>query len=324
MNTKPKKSGIQKISNAHFIIMMLCMVIVWALAFPFIKIGLKDLSYINLTIMRFFIVCLVILIIFLLKSQWFNKLHKKDIIPIFLLGFFGVIVYHLGLNYGEQLISPGAASLIIATIPVYIIILSAVFLKEKLNLIGMAGISLSLMGVLIISIRGTESATIEITYLSAALAVFIAAIMGALYTIAGKKMLERYNGFSLTIYAIILGSTGLIPFAILSNFGILKFAGRPLLEEVGSMSYETWIAIIFLGAFSTVIGYIIWYVALQLKTATEISVYLYLIPVFSTLVSFFLFDDKITLYYVLGGILVIIGLYVVNQNNKKINKKKIK
>jgi len=304
-------------SNARFIVMMLCMVIVWALAFPFIKIGLKDLSYINLTIMRFFIVCLVIFLIFIFKSQWFNKLHKKDIIPLFLLGFFGVIVYHLGLNYGEQLISPGAASLIIATIPVYIIILSAIFLKEKLSLIGIVGISISLIGVLIISIWGTEAASIEVKYLSAAFAVFIAALMGAVYTVAGKKLLTRYNGFSLTVYVILLGSIGLIPFAILSNYKILEFAGDPLMEEVASMSYETWIAVIFLGACSTVIGYIIWYVALEIKTATEISVYLYLIPVFSTLVSFFLFDDKITLYYILGGILVIFGLYIVNQNNKK-------
>ena len=323
MNTNPKNSRIHTMSNARFILMMLVMVIVWALAFPFIKIGLEDLSYINLTIMRFFIVCLVLLVIFLLKSKWFDKLHKKDILPLFLLGFFGVMVYHIGLNYGEQLISPGAASLIIATIPVYIVILSVIFLKEKLNLIGLIGIFLSLIGVLIISIRGTESATIEITYLSAAFAVFIAAIMGALYTIAGKKMLERYNGFSLTIYAIVLGSIGLIPFVILSSLGSLEFAGQPLIEEVSSMRSETWIAIIFLGACSTVIGYIIWYVALQIKTATEISVYLYLVPVFSTLISFFIFDDKITVYYIFGGILVIIGLYIVNQNNKKLNRKKI-
>ncbi len=82
------------------------------------------------------------------------------------------------------------------------------------------------------------------------------------------------------------------------------------------MSTTGWIVIIFLGVCSTVIGYVIWYVALKMKTASELSVYLYIIPVFSTVFSYFLFDDKITFLYVLGGILVIVGLIIVNTKNK--------
>jgi drug/metabolite transporter (DMT)-like permease len=315
-NTKSKNT-----SNWQYVTMMLLMVVVWALAFPFIKIGLQDLSFVNLTIMRFIIVCIVLFMILILKSEWFSKLHKQDIIPIFILGFFGVIVYHFGLNYGEQFISPGAASLIIATIPVYIIILAAIFLKEKIRLIKLLGIILALCGVIIISLWGTEDASIEIKYITAALAVLIAAIMGALYTIAGKKLLERYNGLSLTVYAILLGSIGLIPFILLSNFGLIPSISKPLLAEVAAMSTNSWIAILFLGILSTTIGYIIWYVALEIKTASEISVYLYAIPVISTIVSYFIFDDKITLFFLLGGLLVIVGLIIVNMKFKNNDKK---
>ena len=107
-----------RLAEWKFFLLMLLMIVVWALAFPFIKISLEELSFINLTIMRFFVVCVAFSVILLAKSKAFSKLHKKDIVPIFLLGFIGVMVYHFGLNYGEQLVSPGAASLIIATIPV--------------------------------------------------------------------------------------------------------------------------------------------------------------------------------------------------------------
>ncbi len=321
MHRNLKNTKSKNMPNWQFVIIMMICVIVWALAFPFIKIGLRDLSFVNLTIMRFFVVCVILLTILLLKSELFSKLHKQDIIPIFILGFFGVIVYHLGLNYGEQFISPGAASLIIATIPVYIVVLAAVFLNEKISRIKLLGIILALGGVLIISIWGTEDTSIEIKYISAALAVLVAAIMGALYTIAGKKLLERYNGLSLTVYAILLGSIGLIPFVLLSNFGLISFISKPLLDEVAAMSTNGWIAIIFLGIFSTVIGYIIWYVALEMKTASEISIYLYAIPVISTIVSYFFFDDKITWLFALGGILVIVGLIIVNMKTKHNNKK---
>jgi len=300
----------KKFSEWKFILMMLLTVVVWAFAFPFIKIGLSELSFINLTIMRFFVVCLVFLILIVIQRSRFSKLHKKDAIPIFLLGFFGVIVYHLGLNYGEQFISPGAASLIIATIPIQIIILAFFILKEKIGLVKLSGIIIALLGVLVIAFLGKKDASLEINYVSGAIAVLIAAIMGAIYTIAGKKLLDRYSGLSLTTYAILLGSLGLIP-----------FINHSLFNQVSKMSINGWFAVIFLGVFSTVIGYVLWYVALKIKTASEISIYLYAIPVLSTIISFFMFNDEITLMFILGGIFVITGLVIVNKKTDKKNNK---
>ena len=288
----------------YFYFIMGPTIIFWALAFPFIKIGLTELSSVNLTIMRLFIVCIVFLLLRVLKPQKFSKLYKKDIIPIFLLGFLGIIVYHLGLNYGEVYISSSAASLIIATIPIFIVILASIVLKEKITIKISLGIILSLLGVIIISLAGTPDSSIKITYLSGALAVLIAAIMGAGYTIAGKKLLKRYSALSLTVYAFLLGSLGLIPFITTSLF-----------EEVATMSIIGWSTILYLGIFPTVIGYVLWYVALEIKTASEISVYLYFIPVLSTIISYFLFDEQITWLFIVGGGLVILGLYIVNKKN---------
>jgi drug/metabolite transporter (DMT)-like permease len=293
------------------ILMMIVAVIVWAFAFPFIKIGLEELSYINLTIMRFFVVCCAFILILLLQKKRFTKLQKKDIIPIFFIGFLGVMVYHLGLNYGEQFISPSAASLIIASIPVLIVTLAVIFLKEKITILKLLGIILSLCGVIIISVWGKISSTLDMDYVFGTLAVVIAAIMSAIYTILGKKYLERYSGLSLTVYAILLGSLGIVP---LINYS--------LFDQVSKMSLNGWFAVLFLGIFSTVIGYVIWYVVLKIKTASEISVYLYAIPVLSTIFSYFTFKDEITSMFILGGVLAIIGLIIVNMKTKKIDKQK--
>ena len=308
-----KENRIQKLSNVQFFLMMMLAIVFWALAFPFIYIGLDKLSFINLTIMRFFVVCVTFLILIVLKRNWFSKIHKKDIPSIFLLGFFGVMVYHFGLNYGEQYITAGAASLIIATSPVYILILAAVFLKEKITFFKFLGIILALFGVIIISILGKQGEEIKIQTAFAAIAVLIAAIVSAFYTIAGKKLLSRYNGLSLTAYVILFGSIILVPLSIFNS---------SLINEVSNMQSVTWFAVIFLGVFSTVIGYGIWYMALEIKTASEISVYLYAIPVLSTIASYLLFKDTITIFFILGGIFVIIGIVLVNMKQKNsINKK---
>ena len=132
--------------------------------------------------------------------------------------------------------------------------------------------------------------------------ILIATIMGAFYTIAGKKLLHKYPAFSLTTYAMLLGSIGLIPFIRMSFF-----------EEIFSMSLVTWFAVIFLGLFSTVIGYSIWYMALEIKSASEVSIYLYCIPIISTITSYILFDDKLTPLFLFGGMLIISGLLIANK-----------
>lgn len=294
--------------------MMLCCIVVWAFAFPFISLALEDLSYTNLTLLRFFVVCLLLLIILAIKPKKFSKLYKKDIVPLFLLGFFGVMMYHLALNYGEQYISPGAASLIIATSPIFTILLSVFLLNEKFTKKKILGTTLALSGVILISLWGKQGENIEIKYLFAALAVVVSSIASAAYTIAGKTLLKRYTPLSLVSYAMLLGSLGLLP--------ILLF-DTSVFSQAAAMSLSTRGAILFLGLFSTVIGYVIWYVALEMKTASEISIYLYSIPVFSTIISYFIFGHMITILFVFGGVLVVIGLILVNLKEKSKNQLKI-
>ena len=274
----------------------------WAMAFPLIKIALEELTFVNLTLLRFTITCSTLIILLRLQPHRFTHLHKGDIIPLFILGFFGVIVYHLGLNYGEQYVSPGAASLIVATIPVFVAILAVVFLNEEMTQRKIGGISLSLIGIIILTVWGRPDAVIEIEYLFGALAILLAAVMGALYTIAGKKMLRRYSALSLTVYAMLLGSIGLLP-----TFN------TTFIDQVKVLSVKVWIAVIFLGLFSTIVSYTLWYMALEIKRASELSVYLYAVPVISTIISLLLFSDHINAFFIIGGSLVILGVAIVNR-----------
>lgn len=301
----------QSFAQRYFYVVILLPIVFWAFAFPFIKIGLEELNPVNLTILRLFVVCGVFLLFLLIAPKKFTPLHRKDIVPLFLLGFLGVVVYHLGLNYGEQYISASAASLIIATIPIFTVIFSSILLKEKITRKIAVGVPLSLSGVVIISLTGTLGDPFAVSYLSAAFAVMVSAFVGAGYTIAGKKLLERYSALSLTVYAMLFGCLGLLPFLSLS-----------LVTETLSLSLRGWGAVLFLALLPTVVGYVLWYVALEVKTASEISIFLYFIPVLSTIISYFLFNEYISVLFALGGILVIGGLVIVNwnQSNQHANK----
>jgi drug/metabolite transporter (DMT)-like permease len=286
----------------YFLVVIILPIIFWAFAFPFIKIGLRELSPVNLTIMRLFTVCGIFLLFIAVAPKRFSPIRKTDILPLFVLGFLGLVVYHLGLNYGEQYMSASAASLIIATIPIFTILFAAVALKETLTKKIVIGVVISLAGGIIIALTGTSGDPFAVTYLSAAIAVLISALVGAGYTIAGKKLLERYSALSLTVYAFLFGSLGLLPFCSVS-----------LITEVTAMTWQGWGAVLFLAVLPTVVGYTLWYVALEVKSASELSVFLYFIPVFSTIISYFLFREPITVLFIAGAALVILGLIIVNK-----------
>jgi drug/metabolite transporter (DMT)-like permease len=292
--------------DRYFFLVIGLPIVFWACAFPLIIVSLRQLSPVNLAILRLFIASLIFLCLVLFQRKRFSPIHKKDFFPLFLLGFIGVSVYHLSLNYGEQFISAGAASLIIATIPIFVVVLAKIFLSERIDLKMIVGIIIALVGVAIISLWGNPDARIEIDYISGALAVVLSAFVGAVYTIAGKKMMNRYNPLSLTAYAFLIGNLGLIPFISPSFF-----------EEVMQLSIITWASVLFLAIFPTVIAYTLWYSALEVKQASELSVFLYATPVLSTLLGAIFLQEKITIFFVLGGILVIAGLYEVNKQRKK-------
>ena len=258
----------------------------------------------NLTILRLFVVCCVFLLFLLIAPKKFTPIQKKDIGPLFLLGFLGIVVYHLGLNYGEVHLSASAASLIIATIPIFTVIFATILLKEKVTKKIAIGVPLSLTGVVIISLTVSHGNPFEVAYLAAAVAVLISAFVGAGYTIAGKKLLQRYSALSLTVYAMLFGCIGLLPFLSSSLFA-----------EMATLSLRGWSAVLFLALLPTVVGYVLWYVALEVKSASEISVFLYFIPVLSTIISAVLFGEQITWFFILGGAMVIGGLLVIHKKD---------
>ncbi|RLF39206.1 MAG: EamA/RhaT family transporter [Thermoplasmata archaeon] len=296
---KNKYIGNTEDSNLFFFFIMGFSIVCWGFAFPLIKLGLRELSPISLTILRLSLVSIVFLVLFLVISP--SKLRLQDIPYIFLLGFIGIVLYHLCLNYGETQVSAGAASLIIATIPIFVVIFAALFLHEKITSHILLGILLSMSGVTILSITGKK---LEIEYLSGAIAILFSAMVGAGYTILGKKLLQRYTAFSLTGYAFILGSVTLLP-----------MINNDFITEVINLSTIGWIAVLSLVFFPTVIAYVFWYKALEMKPASEISVYLYFTPVISTILGIIMFNEPITPFYLLGGFLVILGLILVNTKN---------
>lgn len=265
-------------------------ILFWGLAFTAIKYAVRFLNPFELAFMRFLVADTLYAITVVVRGY---RIEKSDIPALFILGFFGVTAYHVCLNAGEIYIQSGTASLIISTSPVFVLILSAIFLRERITPRKVLGILIAISGVYILSKPESSGSIIGI------LLVLLSTVSAGIYTVMGKIMLEKYSPGVLTSYVMLLGSIPLLPFAP-SSF-----------EKIWTLDSFTVISVIFLGVFSTYFSYQGWYYFLKRESASKASVFLNAIPLVSILAGFFLLSENITFETVAGGLLVITGILIV-------------
>ena len=129
--------------------------IFWGGTFIAGRVVAKDVGPFSAAFFRFFIAS-IFLILFTYKIEGrLPVLQKRQIIPVFLLGMTGVFLYNVFFFKGLKIIHAGRAAVIIAGNPILITLFSAYFFKEKLSLIKVAGIILSVTGAVIVISKGS-------------------------------------------------------------------------------------------------------------------------------------------------------------------------
>ncbi len=269
-------------------IILTATIIFWGLAFTAIKYAVMYISPISIATLRFAIADILFLAT-VLKS----KVERGDLPAVFVLGLFGVPVYHICLNVGENYISSGVASLIVALAPVFVLILSWIFLKEKIGLGKVVGTVLAFSGIAIISEPSSGN-------IFGILLVLISTIAAAIYTTLGKSLMKKYDAITLTSNAMVLGSLPL-----------LLFLPHSISQVVASLNLDLALSIIFLGVFSTYLGYLGWYYFLKTEEASKASIFLLAIPLVSLVAGNLLLGEALTIITIAGALTVIAGILLV-------------
>jgi len=114
-------------------------------------------------------------------------------------GLIGIAIYHPCLNFGEHVVSAGAASLLINSAPVWTAILAALVLKEKIGVRKIVGIAVSVVGVALLALG--KGLTLE----PAALLIVGAAFCHSCFVIVQKMKLSRFGALEFTLWSMCAG-----------------------------------------------------------------------------------------------------------------------
>jgi drug/metabolite transporter (DMT)-like permease len=279
------------------IVALLGVIVVWGAAFSGIKIVLRDVGPYALTTTRLVLAALAYCAVLPFLPRGRTQRQPGDLPRLVLLGIFGAAGYHLAVNWGEQYVSAGLASLIVASMPAMVAVLAAVFLAEHLSRRAITGLVIAFGGVAVLAVSGEGA--LEARSLAGALVTLIAPVSWSIYTILSKPMAARYDGVRLNVVGAWFGALVTSPFALGEMDGLTRL-------DAGG-----WLWMLYLGSFSTAGSYIVYAWALRRLQATVVASFVQLVPATSLLWAWLLLDEVPARTAIIGGVLVVIGVALV-------------
>jgi drug/metabolite transporter (DMT)-like permease len=228
-----------------------------------------------------------------------RRIDARDLPRLIAAGLLGMVGYNLPVTVGLQWLPASSAGLLLATEPVWVLVIGLVFLAERAGLRIVLGTGVALAGIAVTAGPAALSPDSGTRVAAGAALVLLATLAFGGYTVVLRPLSEKYGPVSATAASSVAGAL-------------------PYLALVGTiwpprLSPPAWGEMLFLALGSTVAGMLLWNRAV-VRGGTRISRLLYLEPVVSVLGAMVFLGERVTAAVLAGGVLVIAGVLVIGDS----------
>lgn len=260
-----------------------------------------------LTIMRMGSACLLFWITSLFVKR--EKVTLKDLGLLFICALCGV-----GFNQGLFIIglnktSPVDASIIATGVPIFVMLLAAVILKEPITKMKAFGVLLGCCGGISLILASTQAAG-QASGLAGNLMITTSAVIYSIYLVLSKPLSLRYSAVTMMKWMFLFSTLVLLPFTWQHVADTPAFHREILnMKEIGAICF------VLIGA--TFIPYLLIPMSLRRIRPTTVSMYNYVQPIIASLIAVMVGQDTFSLQKVLSAALVFVGVYLVTQSKSR-------
>jgi drug/metabolite transporter (DMT)-like permease len=280
-------------------------VIVWGASFIATKLALRDLSPVTVVWLRFAIGVIILGVAARIRHE-FSLPKSQEWLYFGLLGFLGITFHQWLQSTGLMTVQASTTAWIVATTPVFIAILSVLFLHEKLRWLQVSGIILAAVGVLLVVSNGNFSELFSGHFGTPGdILILISAPNWAVFSILSSRGLKKYRATQMMFFVMLIGWL---------FTSILFFTGGGI-SELSQLTSSSIIGVGFLGIFCSGLAYIAWYDGLQALPASQIGAFLYMEPLVAVIVAWAILRESLLLITLAGGVIILLGVKLV-QNSK--------
>lgn len=296
--------------------------LIWSVSGIAIKNALLCFSGLTLLVMRFTLAILVMLIIGLCcrcnSLLCLQKLDKKDI-PIFLLaGFFQPCLYYLLETYTyDALQSPTIAETLLSTAPLLAPLWAWTILRERVTRNNILGIIVSTLGMVLLVMVGGQSFQIGNPW--GILTAFLSVSTAVLYSVMLRRIPTKYSSLTIVFYVQLCGLFLFYPLRLITE----GFAFPLPLDRVAwtGQLWQSLGSMVFLALFATVTAFILFCYSVRQIGVTRGNVFNNIRPLFTALIMFFAFGEHLPIGKWVGMVLIIVGLFISQREQKNTNPK---
>ncbi len=285
-------------AKAVFALALVCFF--WGTTWIASKQGVLHMPALQMAGIRQFIGGSVYFLFFLFKGANFPRGREWG--PVLVLSFLNFMLSNALSTWGVQYISAGLGSIIGAIFPLWLVIISLVGSRMKVQRTTALGLLLGFTGICVIfydHLSDFLNPSFRFGILLSVASTWSWAF-GTLYT---KKHAASFNPyFSLGLQMLISG-------AVL--MGGMYASGHAI--PLTSIPWQAWTAIGYLVVFGSVIAFVAYIYALQNLSTEQASLYAYINPIVAVLLGSALFDEKLTVFILMGTLITLTGVWLVNR-----------
>lgn len=272
--------------------------LLWASAFVGVRFAVRHVSPVGVAVVRYAVASAVLALVMAGLRRPLPPLRTWPRLAV--VGFFGIALYNLALNYGSVHIEAAAVGFLINTAPIFTAVLAVLLLRERPRPGTYAGIALGFAGAVVILL----GQGLEIAFGWAAAVILLAAVAQSLYFVLQKPVLRHVGPLEVVSVAVWIGTLLMLP-AARGAFG--EFTAAPVAAQA---------AIVYLGVFPAAVAYVLWSYALARTEASTATTFLYAVPPATVVLAWALLGEVPSLLSLLGGVVALAGVFVVNRSRR--------
>lgn len=276
-------------------------ILIWGTTFVSTKILLVCFQPVEILFFRFLMGYFVLLAA---CPRRLKRVSWKQEMTFVAAGFSGICLYYLLENIALTYTMASNVGVIVSVTPFLTAILARLFMKseEKLRINFFIGFVVAMAGIVLISLNGAQ---LKLNPVGDFLA-FAAAFVWACYSL----LIKRIGSFDLPVIPVtrrifFYGILFMLPALFLFDFrlDISRFADAASLFNM-----------LYLGIGASAICFATWNYAVNILGAVRTSIYIYMIPVITVIVSFLVLHEAVTVFSITGTLLAVAGLFISEYN----------
>jgi drug/metabolite transporter (DMT)-like permease len=273
--------------------------VIWGVNFSVIKIALREFDPLALNSLRFVLASSTLFVFLRLKGP-VPFPERRHWLRVVLLGLLANVVYQLLFIYGVDRTLAGNAGLVLATTPVWTLILASMSGSEHHGLPVWGGVLATLGGMVLVVLGGEGSTGVGESTLTGDLLLVLAAVTWATYTVGTQDLTRRYGALAVTSWTLWVGTIGLVAL------------GAPALwsMDLGEVSRVGWYSVVYSGVLAIAVAYLIWNYGLEHIGGPRTAAFSNLVPVVALVTAALWLGEDPGRTQIVGAGIIIAGVWI--------------